>query len=451
MDVDRVEEGLRLIFARGELAGLSVALFDAEEGLWSRAWGSRRFGSGAGRGGPAGESDLPMLPETRLRVASMSKPFTALGILKLATEGRLDLEADVSDWLGFSLCNPAWPDKPITASMLLSHTSSLRDGQVYNLPLGHSLRECFEEGSSYYEGGEHFARPGAEGPAGAELSPGFYLSYCNLGFGVLGTILEAVTGTRFDLWIRDEVLRPLGIQGSYNVNLLSEEGLAGLGVLYRGPWAAGPGLASWKAQIDDLGCRRPVLPCRADPGLGPGDLEAYRPGTNGTLFAPQGGLRASAPELARLGLLICGGGSLGGGRLFPRPAIDAMTDTVWSWREGGQAGGDAFIPAQVGRGLMRFGTGQRSGDYLVPGLPSPMWGHQGDAWGLRGALLVDLEEGRGLVYLISGTARDPDSSPGRFSPCSIWEEEVRTVLLEGLGYRAGPRDASSGAGRSSKS
>lgn len=431
MDVDKVEEGLSAYFARGELAGLSVAVFGAEGSPWSRAWGSRRFGSPAGPGGTGGGPDLPMLPETRLRAASMSKPFTALGILKLAAEGRLDLEADVSDWLGFGLRNPAWPEKPISASMLLSHTSSLRDGRVYNLPLGHSLKECFEEGSPYFEGGDHFARPGDGGPAGAELSPGSFLCYCNLGYGVLGTILEAVTGIRFDLWMRDEVLEPLGIMGSYNVNLLSDEGLEGLGVLYR---KDGEGL--WEAQIDDLGGRRPVLACRADPGLGPQDLEAYRPGTNGTLFAPQGGLRVSAPELVRLGLLLAGKGCLEGRRIIPPAVIDAMADPVWSWREGGLAGGDAFIPAEVGRGLMRFGTGQRAGDFLVPGHPTPAWGHQGDAWGLRGAFLVDPEEGWGLVYLISGMARDPELSPGRFSPTSIWEEEVRTILLEGLGVPA---------------
>lgn len=425
---DQVTERLAALFSHGEMAGLSVAIVREGELAYSGAWGRRYISPDSSR------PDLPLLPETRFRLASMSKPFTALGVLKLAYEGRLDLEADVSAYLGFPLRNPAWPQRPITATMLLSHTSSLRDGQVYNLPPGHGLRECFEPGTSFYEDGAHFARPGDEGPAGAELGPGGFLRYCNLGYGVLGTIIEAVTGRSFDLYMRDEVLIPLGIAGSYNVSLLSDEGLAGLGVLYRGPWIGGAGDSGgrglppggqapfWRAQIDDLGGKSPA------PAGG-----AYAPGTNGTIYGPQGGLRASVLELAALARLIIGGGSLDGKRLFPAAAIDAMCETVWTWAEGGVRGGDAFIPAEVGRGLMRFGTGARPGDFLVPGRAGPMWGHSGDAWGLRGGFLVDRAGAAAIVYIISGTARDPEHSPGRFSPVSIWEEEARAILVEALG------------------
>jgi CubicO group peptidase (beta-lactamase class C family) len=429
--LDQVTEGLVALFGQGEMAGLSVAIVREGELAYSGAWGRRYISPDSSR------PDLPVLPETRFRLASMSKPFTALGVLKLACEGRLDLEADVSAYLGFPLRNPAWPQRAITATMLLSHTSSLRDGLAYSLPPGHALRECFEPGTSFYEEGAHFARPGAEGPAGAELEPGGFLRYCNLGYGVLGTIIEAVTGRSFDLYMRDEVLVPLGIAGSYNVSLLSDEGLAGLGVLYRGPWIDGAGQAGglglppggqapfWRAQIDDLGGKRPA---RAGVAGVTG-----APGTNGTLFGPQGGLRASVLELATLGRLIIGGGRLGGKRLFPAAAIDAMCETVWTWAEGGARGGDAFIPAEVGRGLMRFGTGARPGDFLVPGRARPMWGHSGDAWGLRGGFLVDRAGAGAIAYIISGTARDPDLSPGRFSPVSIWEEEARAILVEALG------------------
>src|SRR5690242_21116681 len=62
-----------------------------------------------------------------VRVASVSKMVTAIGVLRLVDEGKLDLRSDVSRWLGWPLRNPNFPDRPITVSMLLSHTASVRE------------------------------------------------------------------------------------------------------------------------------------------------------------------------------------------------------------------------------------------------------------------------------------------------------------------------------------
>src|SRR5947209_13227183 len=58
-----------------------------------------------------------------VRVASLSKMVTTIGVMKLVDEGRLDLTSDVSRWLGWPLRNPSFPERPITLGMLLSHTS----------------------------------------------------------------------------------------------------------------------------------------------------------------------------------------------------------------------------------------------------------------------------------------------------------------------------------------
>ena len=60
--------------------------------------------------------------------------------MRLVEQGRLDLDRDVSDYLGWSLRNPAFPDRPITLRLLLSHRSSLRDGVDYAIPLGTTLQ-----------------------------------------------------------------------------------------------------------------------------------------------------------------------------------------------------------------------------------------------------------------------------------------------------------------------
>src|SRR5690242_21954373 len=62
-----------------------------------------------------------------VRVASVSKMVTTIGVMKLVEQGKLDHNSDVSRWLGWSLRNPSFADRPITLQMLLSHTSSVRE------------------------------------------------------------------------------------------------------------------------------------------------------------------------------------------------------------------------------------------------------------------------------------------------------------------------------------
>ena len=77
-----------------------------------------------------------------VRIASISKLVTALGVLRLVDAGKLELDRDVSDYLGYPVRNPAFPGKVITLRLLLSHQSSLLDGDdLYLIPLGVTLRE----------------------------------------------------------------------------------------------------------------------------------------------------------------------------------------------------------------------------------------------------------------------------------------------------------------------
>ena len=89
----------------------------------------------------------------------MSKPVTCMGAMLLVERGLLDLDRDVSEYLGFRLRNPAYPDAPITSAMLLSHCSSLRDDDNYTIPFGRDLRDMFTPGNPLNADGRHFASP----------------------------------------------------------------------------------------------------------------------------------------------------------------------------------------------------------------------------------------------------------------------------------------------------
>ena len=65
------------------------------------------------------------------RIASISKLVTTIAVMRLVEQGKLHLDADVSKQLGWRLRNPAFPNRPITLRMLLSHTSSLTDAAGY--------------------------------------------------------------------------------------------------------------------------------------------------------------------------------------------------------------------------------------------------------------------------------------------------------------------------------
>lgn len=415
-DLDRQFEQI-LHTPDADLSGLAVVVYRAGEIHYEGYFGQRFIDSN-----DAGRS-LPVTPATKFRIASISKTVTALAVMQLVERGLLDLDADVSDVLGWQLRNPHWPDTPITPRMLLTHTSSLRDGETYTFPPTTALRNVFQPDSPFYEEGVHFAGRSIH----ADHAPGRFFSYCNLGFGVLGALIECTTGERFDRYVDRRVLAPLGVDASFNVRSLSDDGLRNLAVLYRrqrnGDWDSS---APWCAQMDDVRGVRPPAP---------DGLDAYLPGANGTIFSPQGGLRISARDLVEVMKVFTHGGQ-GKHQRILQPATATQMLTV-QWR---------FDPAlgngEPYAGLMRaFGLGIHHltnasadaygpSDRLLADASPQLWGHMGDAYGLLSAMWFDPEKDVGFVYVIGGVGRDPETYKGEYSAFYRWEEVIQGVILE---------------------
>jgi CubicO group peptidase (beta-lactamase class C family) len=367
---------------------------------------------------------LPVTPETKFRVASISKTVTALATMQWVERGLLDLDVDVSGVLGWPLHNPHWPQTPITPRMLLTHTSSLRDGAIYTFPPATPLAEIFQPGSQFYEDGAHFA---ARTPH-ADHAPGRFFTYCNLGFGVLGTLIERLSGLRFDQYVTRHVLAPLGVDAAFNVRSLSDEGLRALAALYRrqrdGVWDAA---APWCAQVDDLRGVRPP------PFAG---LERYNPGANGTVFSPQGGLRISARDLVEVMKLFLHGGKGRGGRVLRPATIQQMLTEQWRF-DPALGNGDAYggLMRGWGLGLQHLSNAEADahgpGDRLLAAADSPrLWGHMGDAYGLLSSMMFDPEREAGYVYILGGVGRDPETYKGEYSAFYRWEEQIQSAILE---------------------
>ena len=153
-----------------------------------------------------GEADRATLrlvtADDPVRIASISKLVTALGVLRLVDAGKLDLDRDVSDYLGWKLRNPAFPDQVITLSLLLSHRSSLIDGdELYLIPLGVTLKDRMADPRVW----DTRHAPGGD-----------WFHYTNLNFPVIASVIERVTGQRFDAAMQRLVLRPLRLNACFN-------------------------------------------------------------------------------------------------------------------------------------------------------------------------------------------------------------------------------------------
>lgn len=435
-----------LSFPGRELSGLSVFAIRDGKPVYEGYFGTRRFRS-TERADDGRQGDPPVDSETRWRIASISKPATAIGAMILVERGLLDPDGDISDYLGFTLRNPHFPGIPITARMLLSHTSGLRDADYYFPPLSHEMRELFEPEGRHYDGGAHFAGPeparetgrdtGRE--PGRDTSPGRFYCYCNLGYGVIATAMERITHRRFDLFMRDELFEPLGIDGGFNVNLVSDAHFEDISPIYRkspgddGPWdPCGP----WIPQTDDFRGVRPSVAVRI-PEDGPAPrLEEYEPGTNGALFSPQGGLRIRARDLGKIAALFIGGGEVDlsrfGGqssvRILREASVHAMCDPKWvRAADGSNCGDPSGLSLATGWGLMK-NRGPRECDAES----CRWWGHHGDAYGFLGGMLFDPDSGDGYLYMIGGVGADPERNRSRESGLFVWEDAIRRAIESAL-------------------
>jgi len=321
------------------------------------------------------------------RIASITKLVVALGAMRLVEQGRLDLDRDVSDYLGWPLRNPAFPDRPITLRLLLSHRSSLKDDiEYWAIPLGTTLQQALANPAAF----------------DSMHPPGSRFRYANLGFPVIASAMEKASGERFDRLMARLVLTPLGLDACFNWTTCSDAAIARAAVLYA---------ADGSVLRDDLGGRRPDCPVLATSGC---DLSTYVLGSNGALFSPQGGLRISVRDLATIGRLL-----LNGGRpLLSEASLRTLTASAWIY-DGTNGETEGGFYCTYGLAVQRLPT-------LAPGCRDDLFagramiGHAGDAYGLRSGLWVDASTGTGIAFFATGNGEDPPR--GRRSYRAIEEE-----------------------------
>ncbi len=321
-----------------------------------------------------------------VRIASISKLLMALTALRLVDEGRIGLHEDISTYLDWPVRSPHFPKAPVTLTQLLSHRAGLSDAAGYVIPLGESLRERLDNPLAW----------SSEAPPGA--AP---FEYANLGAPVIATVLEAATREPYDQLMQEMLFDPLNIDACLNWLGCDEKQQATAVVLYRD---TGDIARDDPADLPP-NCTIPVAEGSAC------DLSNYLPGTNASVFSPQGGVRIGMVDLARIGQVLL---SLED-NIFLSPATRAalLDETI------DQAPGEAFF-CTYGLGIQRIEVAGRPCDDTLFADGVSRWGHAGEAYGLRAGLWLDSVGGRGVAYFSTAVPdRVGPEDEGGFHPREI--------------------------------
>ena len=387
---------LEAVRSANELMGMSVLVVDGGEVVYEGGFGLADLGR-----------QLPATANTIYRLASISKSVTATAVMMLYEQGELDIDADVSRYLDFSLRNPHHPEQPITLRLLLSHRSSIRDGAGYfafsramfERPL--SLRDLFRPGGEFYTDDLFM-----------DHEPGAFFTYANCPWGIIASVVERVSGRRFDEFCRLKIFEPLGMDAAFDVRQLRQ--FDSLAVLYRVEEG------EWRSQADDFQGQRPVS------GAG----EGYRLGSNGLLFGPQGSLRASVHDLSRFMLMHLHDGEYGGVRVLKEETAKMMHAAEWSYDgQNGDTYHDFFF--SWGLGFHRI-TRRESKDIVFP--DRDMTGHPGEAYGLISDMYFDKATRSGVIFATNGSRKE--FAYGERTAFYRPEEAAFEAIYEFLGSRA---------------
>ena len=318
-------------------AGLSVAVVKNNRIVYTGAFGAKNIDAGT-----------QISTDDIFRIASISKSFTATAIMQLHELGKFKLDDDISPALGIEVRNPHHPELPITYRMLLSHTSSLSDAAGY-----FSLDVIDSQKTNQVERAYNLYAPGTQ------------YQYCNLGFNMLGTLVEIHSGERFDLYIKKHIIDPLGLNAGYNVDALDKSQFVTLYEYDNGQFIEA----------------RDAYRSRA------AEIENYTMGRSTPIFSPTGGMKIAPKDLAKHLLVQINQGAWNGVQILKPESVKAM-QTPYLFPDGNE-------------GEERYGFALRTTTKLVEG--ETMIGHTGSAYGLYSAMFFEPVKKFGFVMMTNGS------------------------------------------------
>jgi CubicO group peptidase (beta-lactamase class C family) len=323
---------IQQIMQENPVMGLSVAVVKNNKIIYTQSLGLKDA-----------ETNTPLSNENIFRIASISKSFSATAIMQLVEAKKLSLDQDVSELIGFKVRNPKFPETVITLRLMLSHLSSINDSQGYfsldsiNPAKSENWNNCYNN----YEPGKGYV-------------------YCNLNFNIIGTIIEKVSGERFDTYIQNHILKPLQLYGGYYVNGLDKSKFATI----------------YEYQPD--ASKFVVSPNAYAPKTT--EVAAYQMGYSAPIFSPTGGMKISAQDLATYMMMHANYGKYNGVRIISKKSSKLMQTAVSD--------------------VARYGFALETPGSIIDG--EKLIGHTGSAYGLFSAMFFNPQEKYGIVVISNG-------------------------------------------------
>lgn len=154
------------------------------------------------------EDSLVVSDTTVFGACSIGKSITAACVMQLWEDGLIDLDENINNFLPFQIDNPTFDPDSITARMLMTHTSGIRDFNLFgNLTIGDPLEtlgfflENYLSNTGIYYNNSNFNG----------YTPGTHYEYCNFGSALNGYLVEVLMGAEFKDYADDNLLSPLGM------------------------------------------------------------------------------------------------------------------------------------------------------------------------------------------------------------------------------------------------
>ncbi len=197
-----VENQMDKIVKDQGVPGIAVALVGPDGILWSKTKGLADM-----------EKKEPVTEKSVFKIGSIAKVMVGFSVLKLQEAGKLNIDADINDYLPFKVVNPHNPNKKITLKHLLTHTSGIRD-TIYGRDMLTQDFLTFDKDNPMSL--SHFVK-GLLTPEGEYYDPitfmddtkGSIYSYSNIGAALAACIVEQVTGESFDTYSSRMFITPL--------------------------------------------------------------------------------------------------------------------------------------------------------------------------------------------------------------------------------------------------
>ncbi|SDG65504.1 CubicO group peptidase, beta-lactamase class C family [Pedobacter terrae] len=329
---EKAEADFKSVMDKYSAVGASVAIVKDGQIIYNHSFGLKDL-----------DKKLPLTNSDIFRIASISKSFSATAIMQLVEAGTISLDDEFGDLVGFKIRNPKFPDQKITLKMALSHTSGLNDSQGYlnfdvlNPDKNPNWAKCYND-----------------------YAPGSKFDYCNLNFNLIGAIIEQKSGERFDNYIKNHILKPLGLYGGYCVDSLDSTRFVNL-------YEYHDDTKTYTLASSAYAPRRT-------------EIANYVMGYSTPVFSPTGGMKISAHDLAKYMIMHMNYGTSNGVKIMRKKSAEKM---------------QMALTADEG-----YGLAIRTADQLIQGVK--LKGHTGSAYGLHSTMFFNPKEKFGFVIIANG-------------------------------------------------